>query len=332
MSVNYIVPLLSVIALSLIAYVGAGVEGLQIFFGVSVPYVAAIIFTAGVAYRMMEWAKSPVPFRIPTTTGQAKSLPWIKESKIDNPSTTLGVIVRMLLEVLFFRSLLRNTKFISRDGGKASYGMELWLWLGALAFHYTFVVVLVRHFRFFLEPVPGCIQLLGRVDGFLQVGLPGVFVSGIVLLVAVTYLLLRRLFIPHVRYISLAADYFPLFLIMGIAISGILMRHFLRTDVPGIKTLAMGIVTFHPVVPKGIGAIFYVHLFFVSVLVAYLPFSKLMHMGGIFLSPTRNLANNSRMKRHVNPWNYPVTVHTYDAYEDEYREKMIEAGIPVEKE
>jgi nitrate reductase gamma subunit len=67
------------------------------------------------------------------------------------------------------------------------------------------------------------------------------------------------------------------------------------------------------------------------VLLAYFPFSKLMHLGGIFMSPTRNMANTSRVKRHVNPWNYPVKVHSYGAYEDEFREKMIEAGLPVEK-
>jgi len=57
-----------------------------------------------------------------------------------------------------------------------------------------------------------------------------------------------------------------------------------------------------------------------------------MHMGGIFLSPTRNMTADTRMKRHVNPWNYPVKTHTYEEYEDEFREKMIEAGLPVEKE
>jgi hypothetical protein len=67
------------------------------------------------------------------------------------------------------------------------------------------------------------------------------------------------------------------------------------------------------------------------VLVAYFPFSKLVHMAGIFLSPTRNLSNNSRIVRHINPWNYPVKVHTYDAYEEEFRDKMVEVGIPVEK-
>jgi len=78
--------------------------------------------------------------------------------------------------------------------------------------------------------------------------------------------------------------------------------------------------------------IFYVHLFLVGVLLAYIPMSKLRHMGGVFLSPTRNLANDSRRRRHINPWNYPVKAHTYEEYEDEFREKMKAAGLPLEKE
>jgi nitrate reductase gamma subunit len=110
------------------------------------------------------------------------------------------------------------------------------------------------------------------------------------------------------------------------------MRYITRIDVVGIKELTMGWVTLHPTVPEGIGVMFYIHLFLVSTLLAYFPFSKLMHMGGVFLSPTRNLVNNSRVVRHINPWNPPVKYHTYEEYEDEFREKMKEAGLPVEKE
>ncbi len=110
------------------------------------------------------------------------------------------------------------------------------------------------------------------------------------------------------------------------------MRYFLRVDIVGVKQVAMGLVSFQPVTPGSIGVIFYIHLFLVSALFAYFPFSKLMHLGGVFMSPTRNLANNSRMVRHINPWNYPVHVHTYQEYEDDFREKMKQAGLPVEKE
>ena len=134
------------------------------------------------------------------------------------------------------------------------------------------------------------------------------------------------------KYISLTSDYFPLFLIIAIAVSGILMRYFIKTDIVSAKELIMGLLTFNLIIPEGIGVIFYIHVFLVSALFAYFPFSKLVHMAGVFLSPTRNLANNSRMKRHINPWNYPVKVHTYEEYEDDFRAKMKSAEIPVEKE
>jgi hypothetical protein len=118
---------------------------------------------------------------------------------------------------------------------------------------------------------------------------------------------------------------------MGIAITGILMRYVLKVDVVSVKELTIGLVSFRPTAPEGIGVLFYIHVFLVSTLLAYFPFSKLVHMGGIFLSPTRNLSNNSRIARHINPWNYPVKTHTYDEYEEEFRDKMVEVGIPVEK-
>jgi nitrate reductase gamma subunit len=330
MNGNYLYSLLIVIALFLISWIGVGQMGMTSVFGVFIPYVALIIFIIGVVYKVVDWARSPVPFRIPSTCGQEKSLPWIKYSKLDNPFTTAGVWGRMALEVLFFRSLFRNMRTEIKNG-RVAYEWEKWLWLAALAFHWSFLVVLLRHFRFFTEPVPGCIQFLERVDGILQIGLPGIMISGFLLLVAATYLFIRRVVIPQIKYISLPADFFPLFLIMGIAFSGILMRYFVKVDIVSVKEFTMGLATFQPVVPEGIGSIFYVHLFLVSVLLAYFPFSKLMHLGGVFMSPTRNLANNNRAVHHENPWNYPVKIHTYQDYENEFREKMIEVGLPVDK-
>jgi nitrate reductase gamma subunit len=92
------------------------------------------------------------------------------------------------------------------------------------------------------------------------------------------------------------------------------------------------LASFSPKIPAGIGVIFFVHLFLLSTLIAYFPFSKLMHLGGVFLSPTRNLPNDNRARRHINPWDYPVKVHSYEEYENDFREKMIEVGLPVEKE
>lgn len=325
-------PFFAVIALILLAVVGVKGANLHFLFGVVVPYAAVFTFITGVIYRVLKWARSPVPFSIATTCGQQKTLPWIKQNKLENPSSTLHVIGRMALEVLLFRSLFRNLKGELKDSSRFVYGSDKWLWLAGIAFHYSFLIVLLRHIRLFADPAPFYLHLLESFDGFLQIGVPRLFVTGVILLAAVTFLFLRRLYIPQVRYISLAADYFPLFLIIGIATTGILMRYFFKTDIVGVKELTMGLVSLSPVIPEGVGAIFYVHLLLVSMLFAYFPFSKLMHMGGVFLSPTRNLTGNSREYRRINPWNYPVEVHTYEEYEEEFRDKMKMAEIPVEKE
>jgi nitrate reductase gamma subunit len=251
------------------------------------------------------------------------------------------VLIRVLLEIFCFRSLFRNTRFKFTKNLRITYNLEIFLWLSALAFHYSFFVVLFRHLRFFTEPTLFLVKLLERVDSFfrieisydfIQFALPGVFLSGIVLLISVFYLFLRRVLNSQVRYISLFSDFFPLFLIMGIAFTGILMRYFSKVDIISVKELIISLVTFRPIIPENIGGIFYSHLFFVCILLAYFPFSKLMHSMGIIFSPTRNMTGNTREVRHINPWNYPVKVHTYQEYEDHFREKMINAGVPIESD
>ncbi len=332
---KYAFSFLAVIALILIAGLGSQIPGMQYLFGVVLPYLAIMLFVGGFVYRVMDWAKSPVPFSIPTTCGQGSSLDFIKQDKLECPTTTTEVAGRMFLEIFFFRSLFRNTKSEIHDGPKVTYESSKWLWLFALIFHYSFLVIVLRHMRFFLEPVPFVLSILEGVDSMLQIGQPAMYLTDVFILVGLLFLYGRRLITRHVKYISLNNDYFPLVLIFSIAVTGILMRYFLRTDIDiiNIKNLAIGLVTFSPVIGAKIGAIFYIHLFLVCTLLAYFPFSKLMHMGGVFMSPTRNMANNSRSKRHINPWNDPeIKPHSYAGYEDEFREFMVDAGIPVEKE
>jgi nitrate reductase gamma subunit len=326
-----LVSFLAVVALLVVAVVGVDGLGLRWLFGVVLPYAAAAVFVIGVIARVVGWARSPVPFRIPTTCGQQKSLDWIKQSKIENPSTTAGVVARMALEILFFRSLFRNTRTQLRDG-RLSYASDKWLWAAGLGFHWAFLVIVLRHLRFFLEPIPGFVLALSRIDGFLQIGLPVVYGSTVVFVAAATFLFLRRVVTPQLRYISLPTDYFPLFLLLAVGLSGAWLRHISKIDVPAVKAMVMGLVHLSPQPMDALGTVFFVHLFFVSTLLAYFPFSKLVHGAGAFLSPTRNLTANSREVRHVNPWNRPLPVHTYEEYEDEFRERMRDAGLPLEKE
>ena len=321
-----------VLVLFLVGFIGASV-GLEAVFGVAIPYLAAGAFLVGLILRVVGWANVPVPFRIPTTSGQQKSLSWIKPSPLDNPSSGAGVVGRMFLEVFFFRSLLLNTR-TELQGKRLVYASSIWLWVGAMAFHWSMLLIVLRHLRLFTDPVPGFVSFLEGADGFLQIGVPVFFLTSFIFVAAVAFLFLRRLTDPQVRYISLINDYFPLSLLLGIGVSGFWLRHLAKTDIVGVKEMLVGLVSFSPSVSEGIAPLFYGHLFLVCVLLAYFPFSKLMHMVGVFLSPTRNMANNNRRVRHFTtfPWDKEPKTHSYEAYENDFRDKMIGAGLPVDKE
>ncbi len=149
----------------------------------------------------------------------------------------------MALEVLAFRTLFRNTRTELQKNQEKPEDSRLihwsykWLWLGALAFHYAFLLVVLRHIRFFAEPVPHWVTALGEADGFVQFYIPTVYLTGVVMVVAALYLLARRIYTPNLRYISLAADYFPLMLIIAIGVTGMLMRYVDKVDIAAVRQL-----------------------------------------------------------------------------------------------
>lgn len=224
-------------------------------------YAAIAVFIAGFLARIYGYASTPNPLKIPTTPA---------------PTTPLGVVGRMAGEVFFFTSLFKGNK---------------WTWLGGYLFHVTLAVVLFRHLRYFLTPVPDLVVLAGP---------PGVW-AGVLLVVAAVYLYARRMTVDRTAYITSFADYFALALIGMIALTGLLMKFVFRADVAAIKEFMMGVVTFSPAnLPAD--PMFIIHLTLVLALIVYFPFSKLMHAGGIFFSPTRAQADDCREKRHVTPW------------------------------
>jgi nitrate reductase gamma subunit len=300
---------------------------------VVIPGVAFAVFIIGIVVRVVRWARSPVPFRIPTVCGQQRSLSWIKHDRLESPYTGAGVIGRMLLEVLFFRSLFRNTRaYVDPAREKVSYFGAGTLWLAAMLMHWSMLVIVLRHFRFLVEPTPRFVEWIQAVDGFFQVGLPVVYLTTLGFLAGLAWLLARRLVDPKVRYISLPSDYFALFLLLGIGLSGVAMRHLEKVDIVQVKAAIAGWTSFAPVLPEGVGVMYFLHVALVSTLLVYFPFSKLLHAPGVFLSPTRNLANNNRAKRHVNPWDPPIVGHTYAEWEEEFHDKLVAAGYTLDKE
>ena len=318
-----IVAIVIVAAILAITYVGVAAAGLQVFFGIILPYFAIAFFLVGVVCRIIKWAKSPVPFNIVTTCGQEKSLDFIKTNPIDNPTTRTGMVVRMILEVTVFRSLFRNSKAELTEDGDIKYQWEKWLWIFALLFHWGMFFTLLRHFRFFTADVPAWVGWIEAVDGVFMIDLHAVYLTGLMMVGGLALLLLRRLWIGKVRYICL---------LLGIGLTGMNMRYLNHVDIDAVRDLMVSLVTFHPAIPAGgVNVLFYLHFALVCTLLIYFPMGKLMHAVGVFMSPTRNMVNDSRAKRHINPWNPVVEFHYYSDYEDEFREKMVKVGLPVDK-
>ena len=224
-------------------------------------YLASLVFVAGLLYRVRVYIRTPAPLKIPTTPA---------------PVNTGGVFLRMAREVVFFESLFKA---------------NLWTWGLGWLFHASLALVLIRHLRYFTEPVWGWVV-------FIQ---PFGMYAGITLLLGAVGLWARRISVERIRYISTPSDHLMLALFMAIALSGLSMKFAVHTDVIAVKSFILGLMNFNwQVLPSSISL--YVHLLMVSVLLMIFPISKLLHAPGVFFSPSRNQSDNPREKRHIAAW------------------------------
>ncbi|MFK8026439.1 MAG: respiratory nitrate reductase subunit gamma [Gammaproteobacteria bacterium] len=224
-------------------------------------YAATAILVFGLAYRIRKYIKTPAPLKIPTTPA---------------PTTTSGVAFRMLKEITIFESLFKSNK---------------WIWLFGWLFHFGLFLVLLRHLRYFTDPVWWWVALIQPFGKY----------ASIAMLVGLGGLLLRRIVVDRVRYISAPSDYLMLLLIIGIGVTGALMTFVTHTDIVTLKSYLLGLMVFDiRTMPTDI--ILVIHLSLVVLLMAIFPISKLLHAPGVFFSPTRNQVDNPREKRHISAW------------------------------
>ena len=156
----------------------------------------------------------------------------------------------MALEVFLFRSLFRNTD-VAIVGQRPVYGSAKWLWLFALLFHWSLLVIVLRHLRFFIEPIAPWVSSLAALDGFFEIGVPTLYLSDVAVLAGLTFLFLRRIAVPQLRYISLVTDYFALLLLAGVVTTGLLMRHFFPADLAPGEEPGPGMGHLRPSRPQG---------------------------------------------------------------------------------
>ena len=245
------------------------------------PYLAAAVFVIGVASRIYTWAKTPVPLRIVTTPA---------------PKTRGGVALRLIGDALWFPSLFKADKL---------------LWFAGILFHTLLWLVLLRHLRFFLYPVPGWVEGVQTAGLYAGYGIP----------FPLALLLARRLVLERNLYLSILGDYFTLLLLLGIAASGILLKVFFPAYLVDVKDIVLGLGHLMPRA-YDLPWLFGLHFFLVLLLLIYFPFSKLMHSGGLFFSPTRNQRANFE-ERFVNPWDVPVSYNPNNLFPPEkYRREL----------
>lgn len=224
-------------------------------------YFAFLVFSLGLGYRIYDYANTPQPLKIPTTPA---------------PITTGGVVLRMAREVFLFESLFKS---------------NLWIWgLGAM-FHFGLALVLLRHLRYFTEPVWSWVALLqpfGIYAAFpMMIGLAGLWA--------------RRFLVERIRYISAPSDHLMLALLVAIGLSGLSMKWVAHTDIITTKAFFLGLMHFD-LQPLPNSGLLYIHLGLVATLMLIFPFSKLLHAPGVFFSPSRNQIDNPREARHIAPW------------------------------
>lgn len=224
-------------------------------------YAATGMLVVGLALRIRLYLRAPAPLKIPTTPA---------------PITTGGVALRIAREVVFFESLFRSSK---------------WTWIFGWMFHGALLLVLLRHLRYFQEPVWAAVafvQPFGTYAGFaMAAGLAGLWA--------------RRVLVDRVRYISTPSDHLHLALLLAIAASGLAMRFVAHTDIVAVKAFMLGLLRLS-VQPLPADPVLLVHLALVALLMIVFPISKLMHAPGLFFSPTRNQTDNPRDARHQAAW------------------------------
>ena len=192
------------------------------------------------------------------------------------PITRTGVAARLVREVVLFESLFKASK---------------WTWLFGWIFHAGLLIVLIGHLRYFTEPVWVPAVLVQGIAPY----------AGLAMIAGLAGLWARRFLVDRVRYISAPSDHLMLALLVAIGGSGTAMRFAIHTDIVALKAFALGLVRldWQPIPSDGV---LLLHLGLVVALMAVFPFSKLLHAPGLFFSPTRNQADDSRERRHIAPW------------------------------
>ena len=153
------------------------------------------------------------------------------------------------------------------------------------------LLVLLRHLRYFTDPVWSWVVFIQPFGKY----------ASLAMLLGLAGLLVRRIVVDSVRYISAPSDFLMLGLLLVIGGTGAMMSFVTSADIISLKSYLLGLMVFDiRYLPND--PILLVHLASVVILMIIFPISKLLHAPGIFFSPTRNQVDNPRERSHVAAW------------------------------
>jgi nitrate reductase gamma subunit len=194
-----------------------------------ITYIVCAVFLGRFLFHVLSWFNA------------------VKQPAVESISKKIssGVIAEMLLDIVFFRRLIKTNKI---------------LWAASWTFHISLLLVILRHLRYVMYPVPDFVMSMQTIGT----------AAGYVLPVSLLVILITRAAGNRDRYLSFY-NFFLLAVLLLMGMTGILLKLFYRTSLLDIKAFMMGIVTFHPdTAPDSL--LFIVHYVLVVILIPALPF------------------------------------------------------------
>lgn len=176
-------------------------------------------------------------------------LAWWKAQRLDHEASppqprTFNTCMLTAADILFFNRLLNVNPA---------------LWIGEWVFHASFLLVLLRHLRYFLDPVP---ILIWRMQT------PGL-IAGYILPFSLLYILFIRIMTRHEKYTS-RQNLSLLGLAFGISSIGVMMHAWFKPDLVNVKLFILGILSFAPAALPG-SVLFVLHFSLFLIFVLLLP-------------------------------------------------------------
>jgi len=226
---------------------------MNVLIGAILPLVTLLIFIGGMIYRIYVW----------------KNLPSPKMTLFPAPESSGKQFVELMKETFLFKGLFKGDKI---------------LWAIGWVFHAMLALILIGHLRVFSAGPDRMLAALGMSPEHIDtMSATSGGAAGLIILACVIAIMIRRMVVPRVREISSPEDFFALFLILAIILTGDAMRFLSHFDLKQTHDYFYGLVTFSSIqLPDN--SWFIAHYLLVQLLIVYIPFSKILHFGGIFFT------------------------------------------------